>query len=242
MLKCIPPCRAALFEKFHSKRDASVFPELLIFAVLSVTLRPMFVTKRQKEILDFVNVFIAKHGYAPSIGEIRGQFRISSPATVHQHLQNLQDKGLIRRSPNRHRSIEIIPSDGARPGGVSVSVLGVIAAGHPIESYAEAETMALPKELGADENCYLLRVRGESMINDHILDGDLVLVRKGGIAKQGQTVVALIDGREATLKKYFSDGARVRLEPSNPGMKPMYFEADRVGVQGIVVGVIRKFS
>jgi len=214
----------------------------LIFAALSVIVRPMFVTKRQKEILDFVNAFIIKRGYAPSIGEIRGQFGISSPATVHQHLQNLQEKGLIRRSPNRHRSIEVIPSDSAEHNGVYVPVLGVIAAGYPIESYAEPINMTLPRELGADENCYLLRVRGDSMIDDHIMDGDLVLVRKASTAKPGQTVVALIDGREATLKKYYPESGKIRLEPANPEMQPMFFEPTRVRIQGTVAGVIRKFS
>lgn len=192
--------------------------------------------------MDFVNVFKEKRGYAPSINEIGGQFKISSPATVHQHLKNLQEKGLIRRSPSRHRSIEVIPSQGAEHNGIYVPVLGEIAAGYPIESYAEPDVMTMPRELGADEECYLLRVRGDSMIEDHILDGDLVLVRKSMTAKPGQTIVALIDGREATLKKYFVEGGRIRLEPANSTMQPLYFEPVRVRIQGTVVGVIRKYS
>jgi repressor LexA len=201
----------------------------------------MKITKRQKEILDFVGTFLGKKGYAPSIGEIRGEFGINSPATVHQHLKNLQVKGFIRREPNRHRSIEIIPSEGGRLGGVAVPILGAIAAGHPIESYAQSDTMTLPEEMGADHNCYLLRVRGDSMIDDHILDGDMVLVRKNSVALAGQTVVALIDDREATLKKYFPERGRIRLQPSNSSMGPMYFEPARVRIQGIVTGIIRKF-
>ncbi len=202
----------------------------------------MIITKRQKEILDFVNTFIAHNGYAPSIGEIKAQFGISSPATVHQHLKNLQDKGLINRVPNRHRSIEIIPSDGAAPAGLAIPILGAIAAGYPIESYPDTDTMVLPQEMGADENCYLLRVRGDSMIDDHILDGDMVLVRKIEFAKPGQTVVALVDGREATLKRYYPEQGRIRLQPANAMMEPMIFDPRRVRVQGIVVGIIRKFA
>ncbi len=201
----------------------------------------MKITKRQKEILDFANSFIVKNGYAPSIGDIREEFGISSPATVHQHLKNLQAKGFIHREPNRHRSIEVIPSSGAKPG-ITVPILGAIAAGYPIESYTDHNTMVLPEEMGTDHSSYLLRVRGDSMIDDHILDGDMVLVRKSSIAKPGQTVVALIDGREATLKKYFPDNGRIRLQPANSAMKPMYFEPTKVRIQGIVTGIIRKFS
>ncbi|MBI5178382.1 MAG: transcriptional repressor LexA [Nitrospinae bacterium] len=201
----------------------------------------MLVTKRQKEILNFSEAFIAKHGYAPSIADIRQKFGISSPATVHQHLKNLQEKGLIKREPNRHRSIEIIPSEGAAPTGVRVPILGAIAAGLPIESYPDTDTMALPEEMGADDNSYLLRVRGDSMIDDHILDGDMVLVRKSAVARPGQTVVALVDGREATLKRFYVEGAKVRLQPANQQMAPMYFEPGRVRIQGIVTGIIRKF-
>ncbi len=201
----------------------------------------MIITKRQKEILDFVNAFVAAKGYAPSIGEIKAQFGINSPATVHQHLKNLQDKGLISRVPNRHRSIEVIPSYGARPSGFAIPILGAIAAGYPIESYPETDTMTLPEEMGADENCYLLRVRGDSMIDDHICDGDMVLVRKAEFAKPGQTVVALVDGREATLKRYYPERGKIRLQPANITMAPMVLEPQRVRVQGTVVGIIRKF-
>lgn len=191
--------------------------------------------------MDFINSFISRMGYAPSINEIKKQFGINSPATIHQHLKNLTDMGLISRVPNRHRSIEVIPSDGARPSGLPVPILGAIAAGYPIESYPDTDTMTLPQEMGADENCYLLRVRGDSMIEDHICDGDMVLVRKADFAKPGQTVVALVDGREATLKKYYPEHGKVRLQPANAEMPPMVFEPQRVRVQGIVVGIIRKF-
>ena len=121
----------------------------------------MEITKRQREILDFVNGFIEKHSYSPSINEIGGRLKTSSPATVHQHLKNLEGKGMIKRKPNRHRSIEVIPSSGGELGGVNVPILGIIAAGYPIESYTSPINVALPREMGADENCYLLRVAGD---------------------------------------------------------------------------------
>ncbi|GMT42308.1 MAG: LexA repressor [bacterium] len=206
----------------------------------------MIVTKRQKELLNFISSFIAKMGYAPSILEIQIKFRINSSATVHQHLKNMEEAGLISRVPNRHRSIEVLyvyDTSAVQTDG-RVPVMGAIAAGYPIESYPDRETemVSLPEEMAGGGQTYILRVRGDSMIGDHILDGDMVIVRKSETANPGQTVVALIDGGETTLKRYYPEGGRIRLQPANPDMEPMLYGSERVLIQGIVIGILRKFN
>ncbi len=191
--------------------------------------------------MDYLASFIEKMGYAPSIVEIQQKFRINSPATVHQHLKNLQAKGLIRRVPNRHRSIKIVPTSAGVQVGVRVPLLGTIAAGNPIEPFQEHDMMSLPEEMAGDGDTFLLQVRGDSMIEDHILDGDMVIIRKSETADQGQTVVALIDGHEATLKRFYPENGRIRLQPANEKMEPMIFESERIQLQGIVIGILRKF-
>ncbi|MEE8483031.1 MAG: transcriptional repressor LexA [Nitrospinota bacterium] len=202
----------------------------------------MTLTKKQKLILDFIAAFIEREGYAPSIAEIKKEFGVNSPATVHQHLKNLEAKGAIRRIPNRHRSIEIVQASPSAGKGRRVPVLGAISAGSPIESFPDTETISLPEEMAPGSESYLLRVRGNSMIEDHILNGDMVIVKKSNVAAPGQTVVALIDGSEATLKKFFFENGKIRLQPANPEMKPMVFDTNRVQIQGIVTGILRKFS
>ncbi len=201
----------------------------------------MGLSKRQKELYDFINSFMKSEGYAPSIAEIQKEFSLNSPATVHQHLKNLEEKGLIRREANRHRSIEVVPASGERQRAVMVPILGSIAAGSPIESYSDIETIALPEGMVANDNTYVLKVRGDSMIDDHILDDDMVVVRKASSANKGNTVVALVDGRESTLKRYYPENGKVRLQPANPAMQAMIFNPDQVEIQGIVVGVLRKY-
>ncbi len=202
----------------------------------------MTLTKKQKLILDFIAAFIEKEEYAPSIAEIKKEFGVNSPATVHQHLKNLEAKGAIRRIPNRHRSIEIVQAPHSAGKGRRVPVMGAISAGSPIEPFPDTETMSLPEEMAQGSESYLLRVRGDSMIEDHILNGDMVIVKKSNVAAPGQTVVALIDGSEATLKKFFLENGKIRLQPANPEMKPMFFDTNRVHIQGIVTGILRKFS
>jgi len=202
----------------------------------------MVLTRRQEEILDFIASFIEGKGYAPSIVEIQRRFKINSPATVHQHLKNLQEKGLINRKPNRHRSIEVVPTASGVQVGVRVPILGAIAAGIPIEPFQYTEMMSLPEEMVSGGDTFLLRVRGDSMIDDHIMDGDMVIVKKSESADSGQTVVALVDGNEATLKRFYPEDGRIRLQPANPEMEPMVFEADRVRLQGVVTGILRKFQ
>ncbi|MCL4820574.1 MAG: transcriptional repressor LexA [Vicinamibacteria bacterium] len=202
----------------------------------------MPLTRRQKEILDFVSDEIEKNGYAPTIEEIAHRFDLRSLATVHKHLSNLQTKGLLRRSPNRSRALEVTPTP-MKVQAVELPLLGRIAAGVPIEAVEAAETIYVPEDLVGRTDTYVLQVAGDSMIEEQIRDGDYVIVERRENARDGEMVVALVDGERATLKKLYreSDG-RVRLQPANPEMKPMFFEADRVRVQGVVVGLLRRYD
>ncbi len=197
-------------------------------------------TKRQREILDYLNDFIQQHGYAPSLEEIGRRFGLSSLATVHKHLTNLQDKGFIKRAWNRSRSVEIIPT---RMGGraVELPLLGYVAAGAPIEAIASSETIAVPEDLVGRRDTYVLRVRGDSMIDEQIRDGDFVIVEDRKMAENGEMVIALLRGFEVTLKKFYRENGRIRLQPANPAMQPLLVEPDQVQIQGVVIGVMRKY-
>jgi repressor LexA len=190
-------------------------------------------TKRQREILDYLQDFIQQHGYAPSLEEIGRRFGLSSLATVHKHLTNLQEKGFIKRAWNRSRSVEMIPTgSGGR---------GYVAAGAPIEAVATTETIAVPEDLVGRRDTYVLRVRGNSMIEEQICDGDFVIVEDRKTAQNGETVVALVGGSDVTLKKLYRENGRVRLQPANPTMQPIFVDPDQIQVQGVVVGVMRKY-
>jgi repressor LexA len=198
-------------------------------------------TKRQREILDYLNEFIQQHGYAPSLEEIGRRFNLSSLATVHKHLTNLQEKGFIRRSWNRSRSVELLPSrTGSR--AVELPMLGYVAAGSPIEAVASAESIAVPEALvSGKRDTYVLRVRGDSMIDEQIRDGDWVIVEDRKSADNGEMVIALVEGQDVTLKKFFRETNRIRLQPANPTMQPILVDLDNVQIQGVVVGVMRKY-
>ena len=197
-------------------------------------------TKRQREILDYLNDFIQQHGYAPSLEEIGRRFGLSSLATVHKHLTNLQDKGFIKRAWNRSRSVELMPT---RLGGraIELPMLGYVAAGAPIEAIATTETIAVPEDLVGKRDSYVLRVRGDSMIDEQIRDGDFVVVEDRKTAENGEMVIALLRGSDVTLKKFYRDGGRIRLQPANPAIQPIFADPDSVQVQGVVVGVMRKY-
>jgi repressor LexA len=197
-------------------------------------------TKRQREILDYLNDFITQHGYAPSLEEIGRRFGLSSLATVHKHLTNLQGKGFIKRAWNRSRSVEVVPT---RTGGRSLELplLGYVAAGMPIEAVASAETISVPEDFVGKRDTYVLRVRGDSMIDEQIRDGDYVIVEDRKTAENGETVVALLQGSDVTLKKFYRENGHVRLQPANPTMKPLVVPAQQVQVQGVVIGVMRKY-
>jgi repressor LexA len=200
----------------------------------------MPLTKRQREILDYLNEFIQRHGYAPSLEEIGRKFSLSSLATVHKHLTNLQEKGFIKRAWNRSRSVELVPTRAAGRA-VELPMLGYVAAGMPIEAVASNETISVPEDLVGRRDTYVLRVRGNSMIDEQIRDGDFVIVEDRKTAENGEMVIALLDGRDATLKKFYREHENIRLQPANPTMNPIIVSADAVQVQGVVVGVMRRY-
>ena len=197
-------------------------------------------TKRQREILDFLNEFIQQHGYAPSLEEIGRRFNLSSLATVHKHLTNLQEKGFIKRAWNRSRSVEMVQN---KSGGraLELPLLGYVAAGVPIEAVVGSETIAVPEDLVGRRETYVLRVRGNSMIDEQIRDGDFVIVEDRRTADNGEMVIAMLNGSEVTLKKLYREGDKVRLQPANPSIQPIIVPADHVQVQGVVVGVMRRY-
>ena len=197
-------------------------------------------TKRQREILDYLQEFIQQHGYAPSLEEIGRRFSLSSLATVHKHLSNLQEKGFIRRSWNRSRSVELLS---VRTGhrALELPLLGFVAAGVPIEAIPSAETIAVPEALVGKRETYVLRVKGDSMIDEQIRDGDYVIVEDRRMADNGEMVIALVGGTDVTLKKLYRENGQVRLQPANPAVAPLLLDPSQVMVQGVVVGVMRKY-
>jgi repressor LexA len=200
----------------------------------------MAITRRQKEVLDFIRNFVERCGYSPSFDEIARGLVLSSLATVHKHISNLEKKGLLLRAHNRSRSIDVLPAQTPRTSsGAQWPLLGRIAAGRPVEAVEHRQTISLDDILG-DKSVYALEVRGESMRDEHIVDGDIVLVEQTQTARQGEIVVALIDGSEATLKRYYIEGDRVRLQPSNAEMQPIYAPAANVAIQGRVLAILRK--
>lgn len=202
----------------------------------------MPLTRRQREILDYISGHIEAKGYAPSFEEIARQFGFQSLATVHEHLTNLERKGCIRRTHNESRAIEIVPPRG-QTGATELPLLGLVAAGEPIEAIESHDTIAVPDELLPRRGrSYVLKVRGQSMIDEQIKDGDYVVVHERNQADNGQTVIALVHGTSATVKRYYREpGGWIRLQPANPTMQPIRVNERDVMVQGVVVGVIRKY-
>lgn len=204
----------------------------------------MKLTRRQREIYDYLAEFIERNGYAPSLEEIADRFGLSSVATVHEHLENLESKGAVRRDPHRSRAIELLrPADGrTRTAAVELPLLGRVAAGQPLEAISDDETLSVPESMIGRGETYVLRVAGDSMIDEHIADGDFVIVEKRDTARDGERVVALIDGEHATLKTLFHEpGGRIRLQPANERVAPLLYEAARVQVQGVAIGILRKY-
>ena len=208
--------------------------------------RKDYLTKRQKEILDFISEFREENGYSPTHLEIRKRFGYSSYGTVYKHLKLLEDKGYLTREANQKRGVilveDAVPQTGRRE--LELPFFGTIAAGKPIEALPGDETLGVPSHLVGsrrDGDHYVLRVTGESMIEEGIFDGDYVVVQLREEAEPGEMVVALI-GDEATLKHFHPEGEKVRLQPANPHMDPIFVPADQVTIQGIVVGLMRKFG
>jgi repressor LexA len=201
----------------------------------------MALTPRQLEVHDFLTRFHQKHGYAPTIAEIQKHFQLSSPATVHEQLAALERGGLIRRQRHVQRGIEIVQN--SMPAGeYEIPLLGVVAAGAPIEAILTRESISVsPGLYGADR--FALRVRGDSMRDDQIADGDVIVIEPAQTARNGQTVIALIDDHEATVKKFYSERGQIRLQPANEDYKPIIIKPpQRVKVQGLVVGLIRTYK
>lgn len=198
-------------------------------------------TKRQRQILDFINDFTGKYGYSPSFREIGEHFGLSSPATIHSHIQSLKNKGLLKTSFNEARSIELVNSEVNWTAALELPLVGLITAGVPIEAIEENETIAVPADFVTDSaNSYVLKVKGESMIDEGILNGDFVIVERNPSPRDGDVVVALLNNAYATLKKFYREQKRIRLQPANSTMKPIY--ATDPLIQGVVRGVIRKFA
>ena len=203
-----------------------------------------YLTERQKQVLDFVRQFAAENGYAPTHREICEEFGFSSYGTVHKHLKLLERKGYLRRHWNQKRGLELSSQAilESEPSLSRLPFFGRIAAGRPIEAVAGDETVTVPEHLlgAVPEDHFVLKVVGDSMIEEGIHDGDLVVVSRRDEAGVGEMVVALV-GDEATLKRFFPEGDRVRLQPANQRMEPIYAAANEVRVQGVVVGLMRKF-
>lgn len=197
-------------------------------------------TKRQREILDFIVNFQLEKGYSPSYREIADNFHLSSVSTIHQHIKGLEDKGFIDKDYNRARSLDILGDIDEYPGVINLPLVGLITAGEPIEAIEERESIAVPVSLVENMNSFVLKVRGSSMIEDGILDGDHVIVERNFYPKNGDIVVALIDNTYATLKRYYKEKDRIRLQPANSSMRPIFVK--NPAIQGIVKGIFRKFS
>ncbi|PIP57949.1 repressor LexA [Candidatus Woesebacteria bacterium CG22_combo_CG10-13_8_21_14_all_39_10] len=203
----------------------------------------LVIYKRQSQILDFIKQHIQSKGSAPTLREIADAIGVSSLATVHEHLQALVTKGLIKRKGGKVRSIELKDIEiNFNPQGVSVPILGYIAAGAPIEPYTDPNaTMSIPPNFYSQKKrVYVLQVRGESMIEEQIRDGDYVVVEQEESANNGDIVVALLDNGMATLKRFFREATRVRLEPANAKMSPIFVK--NVRIQGKVVGLVRRYT
>jgi repressor LexA len=200
----------------------------------------MALTRRQREIYDFIRSFVAENGYSPSLEEIGAHFNLSSVATVHKHVQHLVEKRFLRKAWNRSRSIE--PVEPPSSGLVSLPLLGSVAAGKPIEAVEVSETIDVPRALLSKRGeSFVLRVSGDSMIDDQICDGDFVIVESRPDARDGDTVVALVGGSEVTLKRLYRDGSKVRLEPANAALEAIELPAEDVLVRGVVRGLIRRY-
>ena len=207
----------------------------------------MTLTKRQKEVLDYLVSFLNKHGYSPSFEEIARALKLTSLATVHKHITTLEKKGFLRRGYNQSRSIEVLQlpkpvrEQVIERHIVELPLLGRIAAGRPLEAVEEKETLSLG-DFARGGNSFVLQVKGNSMVEDHILDGDFIVVEQTQVANPGEIVVALVGGEEATLKRFYREsGGKVRLQPANSEMLPIVVPAGDVKIQGRVIGVLRKY-
>jgi len=196
-------------------------------------------TKRQKQV-DYLEQYISEHGYAPTLAEIGQHFGLSSLATVHKHLRNLEQKGAIRREHNHSRALEVSQAKGS--GAHAIKLQGTVAAGVPIEAIETNESISVPEEFIRRDETFCLRVKGESMIDDGIRDGDYIIVESREFADNGETVIALVGGNEATVKKLYREAdGKVRLQPANASMQPIIVDPQDLMIRGVVVGLMRHY-
>lgn len=208
----------------------------------------MALTRRQRQLYEFIGSFVQTHGYSPSFEEIREGMGLNSLATVHKHVTNLEKKGLLHRDANRSRSIDLLAPRGkmkqamaaAASAANSLPMVGRIAAGRPVETFETPETISF-SDFTRSKDVFVLQVTGESMQDEHIVDGDYILVERTQVARDGEIVVVLVDGAETTLKRIYKEGDQVRLQPSNVTMAPILVPASAVDIQGRVIGVLRKY-
>ena len=197
-------------------------------------------TKRQKQILDYITKFIKENNYAPSLEEIKEHFKLSSVSTIHQHVETLKSKGCLSKLENQPRSIEI-NKKGKESGLIAIPLLGIIAAGEPIEAIEDKETIVVPKnKLPKSNNVYALRVQGDSMIDEGIHNGDTILIKKQNTAENGDKVVILLNGNEATLKTFYKERGQIRLQPANKNYQPIILKkGQEISVQGVLFDVVK---
>ena len=206
---------------------------------------PVTLYKRQKEIVEYISQYIQKSGTSPTLSEIAKAMNLSSLATVHEHLQALVKKGVIRRFEGAVRGIEILDEKiSAGLSGIELPLIGYIAAGRPIEAIqTPLETVIVSPDLvSKSKRCYVLQVKGDSMIKEGIFDGDYVVIQQQETAENGNIVVALLDNGFATLKSFYKENNRIRLQPANDSMDPIYVLPSEIKIQGKVTGVIRKYN
>jgi repressor LexA len=203
----------------------------------------MPVTAKQRRVFEFIRRYIESNQEPPTIAEIGRQFQMSSSASVHAILIALEREGLIKRIPNVSRGIQIVEQETATDESNDIPLLGTVAAGQPIEAILSHDTVSVPKDMQGRGRTFALRVRGDSMIDENIQDGDLIVVASQKTADNGQVVVALIDGNYATVKKFYREPDFIRLEPANPQFKPIFIKTpERIQIQGVVQGLIRKYD
>ena len=207
-----------------------------------VEAKPVAITAKQRRIYDFIRRYMESNQEPPTIAEIGRQFEMSSPASVHSILTALEREGLIKRIPNVSRGIQLV-QESTNNGENEVPLLGTVAAGQPIEAILSHDTVHVPKGMEGRNRTFALRVRGDSMIDENIQDGDIIIVASQKTAENGQVVVALIDGNYATVKKFYREPEFIRLEPANPQFKPIFIKTpERIQIQGVVKGLIRKYD
>ena len=201
----------------------------------------MYLTKRQREIYNYIRRYIKKYGFSPTLEEIAGGVGIASLATVHKHLINMQNKGVIQREWNKGRSIELV-GEQVLVQTVELPVLGMVAAGSPIEALEDRQWLVVPQEFLRSRETFVLRVKGSSMSDEQMRDGDYIIVERRSTAENGEMVVALINGTDATVKKFFREpDGNIRLQPAHPDLAPLILREEEVEIRGVVVGLLRKY-